>query len=599
MMRLAAVGLALLLTASSADAGVARVWAVNDGEKIERDARDHPAARAQLRLGRQAGAPLRRPQRNRRVPGDRRSPTRAASGSCRSRLPGAAHRGGERIVYRPPAADPTDYVGRPIQIFAVHYMHVDGAVACALGVRRRARPAAPPRPDRMEAGAARAGERARGTRRAAGLRSARTRTRRSGSRSTSTARRTPAVYEARSRSVPTARAGRVPIELEVFDFTLPDENSMHAMLYYYERSARAVPRAQSRRRVPPLRAPPPRRAGARATTSRRSQRGAGPVLGRRLHARAAATRARRRRRATSSRRGRFYGPGREFDDRASAWARSDAWMTFLRAKLPRAITFLYMPDEPRPPEYPRIRTLAENIHSNPGPGPGAADLRHEHGTSSRSTGRSTSGARVRRASGSIASPASARAAASTGSTTAAGPPAAPSRSTPRPPTRARRSGPPSSTTSRVYFYWHAVHWRHNSQKQGERDQNVWADTITFDNREAAEQADRRPGLHPRRRRADLSRRGAAASRRGPRRPRTDRHHPARELPPRPAGPPVPDARAQAGSRQQSSTRSLGAIVPRVFSDAGDRVSFPETGDPYEAARLRLARAIEQRNRTKQ
>ena len=36
---------------------------------------------------------------------------------------------------------------------------------------------------------------------------------------------------------------------------------------------------------------------------------------------------------------------------------------------------------------------------------------------------------------------------------------------------------------------------------------------------------------------------------------------------------------------------LTAIVPRVFSDAGDRVSFPETGDPYEAARLKLARAI--------
>jgi hypothetical protein len=36
---------------------------------------------------------------------------------------------------------------------------------------------------------------------------------------------------------------------------------------------------------------------------------------------------------------------------------------------------------------------------------------------------------------------------------------------------------------------------------------------------------------------------------------------------------------------------LTAIVPRVFSDAGERVSFPEAGDPYEAARLRLARAI--------
>jgi len=37
---------------------------------------------------------------------------------------------------------------------------------------------------------------------------------------------------------------------------------------------------------------------------------------------------------------------------------------------------------------------------------------------------------------------------------------------------------------------------------------------------------------------------------------------------------------------------LTAIVPRVFSDAGDRVSFPETGDPYETARVKLAHAIE-------
>src|SRR4029453_16666313 len=38
---------------------------------------------------------------------------------------------------------------------------------------------------------------------------------------------------------------------------------------------------------------------------------------------------------------------------------------------------------------------------------------------------------------------------------------------------------------RVYFYWHSVHWRHNSQKTGERNQNVWADTITYDNRKQA------------------------------------------------------------------------------------------------------------------
>ena len=37
--------------------------------------------------------------------------------------------------------------------------------------------------------------------------------------------------------------------------------------------------------------------------------------------------------------------------------------------------------------------------------------------------------------------------------------------------------------------------------------------------------------------------------------------------------------------------ALRAIVPRVFSEAGPSVSFPETGDPYEKVRLSLARAI--------
>ena len=69
---------------------------------------------------------------------------------------------------------------------------------------------------------------------------------------------------------------------------------------------------------------------------------------------------------------------------------------------------------------------------------------------------------------------------------------------------------------RVYFYWHSVHWRHNSQKDGERNQNVWADSITFDNRKQAEQIARRSGIHSRRRRADLSGRGAPAPGRGSR-----------------------------------------------------------------------------------
>ena len=42
----------------------------------------------------------------------------------------------------------------------------------------------------------------------------------------------------------------------------------------------------------------------------------------------------------------------------------------------------------------------------------------------------------------------------------------------------------------VTFWWHAVHWRHNSQKKiGERNQNVWANPVTFDTRDAKGEGD--------------------------------------------------------------------------------------------------------------
>src|SRR5262249_22706229 len=64
----------------------------------------------------------------------------------------------------------------------------------------------------------------------------------------------------------------------------------------------------------------------------------------------------------------FYGPGRDFDERESAWRKSDEWMSFLKARMPHAITFVYMPDEPNREQFDRIRRIAENIKSNPGPG---------------------------------------------------------------------------------------------------------------------------------------------------------------------------------------------------------------------------------------
>src|SRR4030095_6730541 len=66
----------------------------------------------------------------------------------------------------------------------------------------------------------------------------------------------------------------------------------------------------------------------------------------------------------------FYGPGKSFDERASAWRSADEWMTLMSQNFPNAVTFLYLPDEPRRSEYAYIRQLAENLHSNPGPGKG-------------------------------------------------------------------------------------------------------------------------------------------------------------------------------------------------------------------------------------
>ena len=142
----------------------------------------------------------------------------------------------------------------------------------------------------------------------------------------------------------------------------------------------------------------------------------------------------------------------------------------------------------------------------------------------------------------------------------------------------------------VYFFWHAVHWRHNSQKQGERNQNVWANPITFDDRgQPHKPLDDQgyingdgvlmyPGeekLHPEEDRG-LPGPGLTIQLANLRRGLQDHQY-------------LTIARAR--GLDAEVTAALLAIVPKVFSDAGDRVSFPEHGDPYDNARLMLGRAI--------
>ena len=145
----------------------------------------------------------------------------------------------------------------------------------------------------------------------------------------------------------------------------------------------------------------------------------------------------------------------------------------------------------------------------------------------------------------------------------------------------------------LYFFWHGDHWQHNRQKQGERKQNVWANPITFDNRGQPGKPVEDQGfingdgvcmypgqevLHPEQDRGiagPVSTVQLANLRRGL------QDHLYLTL-------------ARQAGLEPLVQEALKAVVPRVYSDAGETVGFAETGEAYEAARLQLAEAIESR-----
>jgi hypothetical protein len=285
----------------------------------------------------------------------------------------------------------------------------------------------------------------------------------------------------------------------------------------------------------------------------------------------------------------FYGPGQEFDERASAWRKSDEWMSFIEERLPRAITFLYLPDEPSPAQFPRIRQIAENIKSNPGLG-GKLPLhvtRHYTPELDGAIDIWSSGPRYYNIRQAEAEHARGRdhwiynGGRPAGGAVVIDAPATDARMLPW---ACFKHG------VKVYFYWHAVHWRHNSQKQGERVQNVWANPITFDNRGQPNK--------PVASQSFANGDGVLIY------PGEDRLHPAEDR--GVAGPisTVQLANLRRGlqdhlylslARQRgldaAIAEAMHAVAPRVFSDAQGQVGFAEDGDTFEAARYKLARAI--------
>jgi len=565
--------------------GLAAVWAVHDGEKVERDDLEHPARAGNMAWRDEVV----------RIFGGRNEIVAfqviveaddAGIDALDAKLARLTRRGGGgEIVYAPPGDDPTHTVGRPIQIFTTNYMHV-AEPSRARWIFTPGGPAVPPdptgwKPVQLVPENARAGR---------------------GGLPIDVAPQTnqalwfevyiprglaPGVYDGTIELRAGGGVRRVPVELEVFDFELPDRGSLTVMAYF---EADQVSRYQGRAltdryhrfahrhrielvsaySISAIDAARGRLDGSDFTAAR-GYEGPGEGVGNTI--------------VPAS----FYGPGTAYDNRASAWSTSDAWMTNLRAKVPGARTFLYMPDEPSSSQYDRIHTIANNLHTNPGPGralpvfvtssytsglDGAIDI-----WCSSAAGFDPTRAAQERARG--------KAYWFYNGT--------------RPETGALTIDAPA-TDARVnawaafkhgvdvYFYWHADHWHHNSQKQGERTQDVWANTITFDNRGQPGKPINSQGfihgdgvllypgedvLHPEQ---DRGIAGPVASVQLANLRRGVQDHLYLTL-------------ARERGLDAVVSAALEAVVPAVFSEAGASVEFAQTGDAYERARYELARAL--------
>jgi hypothetical protein len=581
-------GIAYLLFALAASASIRHVWAVNDGEKIERDDLNNPNKDSNSAWD---GHKI-------KIFGARNEVI-AFQVIVEADQDGINHltvvlpelsrqNGSASIKYTAPALDPTNYVGRPIEIFPVNYMNVE-TPSHAEWIYMPGSPAAPTDPIGWKP-VQLVPENARSGRGGFPLRV-------QGGNNQAvwievyTSRNLPAgIYRGNLTVNADGLKQTIPIELELFDFTLPDQNSMQAMVYYESLQPKIYQgreldaeyhRFAHRQRIELVHAydissVKTARGLFNGTdfTKARGYEGPGQNVGNRIIPRT------------------FYGPGKDFDDRANAWRQADSWMRFLRQNLPNAITFLYLPDEPGRSEYGYIRQLGENIHSNPGPGRTLPTFVTKHYVKELDgaidiwdTG--PLGYDIRRAD-------EERARGRRYWIYNGGRPAAGAIVIDAPATDARatiwacfKHGVDN------YFYWHGVHWQHNRQKVGERLQNIWANPITFDNRGQPNKPVDDQGY--------INGDGVLMY------PGEEKLHPEEDR--GIAGPvsTVQLANFRRGLQDHlylTLARQFGlnslidevmqSVVPRVFSDAGGRVGFAETGNEYERARYKLAQALGKR-----
>jgi hypothetical protein len=493
--------------------------------------------------------------------------------------------GAAAIDYNPSGGDPTDYRDRPIQIFCVNYMEVTQSTRAGW-IYRNTEEAAPEdplgwKPVQLVPENATAG--------------------RGGFPLQVAANRNQAIWidVYTDRQLPAGTYDgivtinidgtehSIPVELELFDFTLPDSNSMNAMVYFeagqlnnyhgsnltgeYHRFAhRQRIELVHRYSISSLESAMGRFDGSDFTQAQ-GYAGPGEGTGNRIAPRS------------------FYGPGGGWDDRSTAWQQSDEWMTYLNQNLPGVITFLYMVDEPGPSQYPGIRAIADNVHSNPGPG-SALPIFVTNGYDEGLAGAIDIWCSVP-SQYDIAIAVQERAEGRDYWWYNGGRPSAGAFVYDAPATDARMAAWASFKHGvTTHFYWHGNHWRHNSQMQvGERNQNIWQNPITFDNRDADGNGSFANGdgvlmypgeevLHPE---EDRGISGPVSSVRLANLRRGLQDHLYLTM-------------AAANGAQTLVDQMMQLIVPKVFSDADGTIGFSEDGNEYETARYQLAQAISNR-----
>lgn len=568
--------------------GIVSLWACNDGEKIEKDDLNNPNKNSNSVWD---GSKVKLFGARNEIIAFQLVIEAGANGinNLEVSLPELTHReGAASIKYKAPLKDPTIYVGRPIQLFSINYMNVTlkSFSDWTYPQGKASEPKKPLgwKPVQLVPENAAAGK--------GGFPlKVEPKVNQGIWIEIYTERELPAgFYDGTIIVRADGEERKIPVELELFDFTLPDDNSMHAMMYYESRQPviyhgreldDVYHRFAHRQRVEFVQAYNEETASKNIGrlngsdfVKEKGYEGPGENKGLNIVPRS------------------FYGPGKDFDTLESARANSDSWMNFLNEKLPGKITFLYMPDEPRKDKYDYIQTLAGYIHNNPGLG---KDLKifvtHHYVPDLDGTNNAIDiwdclpnyydmeTAEKERAHGDDVwiyngvRPHS-------GCAAALDVPATDPRAI---------IWACFKADIKVYFYWHTCNWRHNEQlPEGfEKNQNVWGEPISFRNEYAeyinGEGVLMYPGeeiIHPEQDRGiegPCSTIQLANFRRG----LQDHLYltMAKEL-----------------GLSQEVASALEAIVPKVFlevdkTDNNSPVFFPEDGNSYEKIRYFLAKAI--------